>query len=527
MRYLFSASFAFLLCLAVGCSGPQTGEPAARAALDASAEAMGGWDALRGVLSQRIVSQGSDFEPLQSMAPGEPLHVNNFRNVLTVTFNDLAQPSVRTEFQADILFPREFPVAYTEVMQGNAGMLEQAAADGTLRQSRLHPARYASRIRDLKRMPVRVLLVASEAEDLTRLPDETVDGAARQVIEYQDSGMKVRLLIDPATHLPSSVAYFEDDPILGDVWNEVSWSDWRDVAGVRLPFSLEQRLNEQVFHTEAIQEIENNPSLPETAFAIPDAIRQTPEEGERIVSQWLVRRVASNVSYLDFARPVQVTFEELAPGFWLVGVASHQTYVIEMNDHLMLVEGPLYEERSQPVIQAVKEKFPTKPIRTMIATHWHLDHSGGLRGYAAEGATLVGSPVTVPFLRTMFAAPKTVRPDALAALAARPGGLPEIPMEVVDSVKEYTDGTRVVRVYPVPTSHVRGFLSVYLPKERIIIEADLVSDTMYRKPPIVEPRAIEYYDWIKQTGMPVDRIARVHGTVVPFREFTAIVERAR
>ena len=452
--------------------------------------------------------------------------------MLAVTFDDLAQPSVRIEFQADILYPREFPVAYNEVMQGDAGMLEQAGADGTLRQSRLHPARYASRIRDLKRMPVRVLLTASEAPGLTRLPDEGVDdtsgdGAARQVIEYQDSGMKVRLRIDPATHLPASVAYFEDDPILGDVWNEVSWSDWRDAAGVQLPYSLEQRLNDQVFHIETIREIENNPSLPETAFAIPDEIRQTPEEGERIVSQWLVRRVASNVSYLDFARPVQVTFEELAPGFWLVGVASHQTYVIEMNDHLMLVEGPLYEERSQPVIQAVKEKFPTKPIRTMIATHWHLDHSGGLRGYAAEGATLVGSPVTVPFLRTMFAAPKTVRPDALAALAARPGGLPEIPMEVVDSVKEYTDGTRVVRVYPVPTSHVRGFLSVYLPKERIIIEADLVSDTMYRKPPIVEPRAIEYYDWIKQTGMPVDRIARVHGTVVPFREFTAIVERAR
>jgi len=524
MKFLFSAPLGLLLCLAVGCSGPQTGEPAARAALEASAEAMGGWDALRGVRSQRIVSQGSDWEPLQAMAPGDPLQVTNFSSVLAV---DFAQPSARIEYRSDILYPREFPNAFTEVIQGEVGLLDHNGA-----QSRLHPARYAARIRDIKRMPVRVLLTASEAPGLTRLPDETVDetsggGAARQVLEYRDSGLQVRLRIDPATHLPASVAYFEDDPILGDTWNEVTWSDWKDVAGVQLPYSLKLHLNELLFHEETIQEIQNNPSLPDTAFSIPDAIRQTPEEGERIVSQWVPRRVVSNVTYLDFGRPQRVTFEELAPGFWLVGVASHQTYVIEMNDHLIAVEGPLYEERSQPVIQAIKEKFPTKPLRYMIATHWHLDHSGGLRAYAAEGVTIVGSPVTIPFLRTMFARPKTVHPDALARRTAAEGKLPEIPMEVVDSMKEFTDGTRVVRIYPVPTSHVRGFLSVYLPKERIIIEADLVSDTMYRNPPIVEPRALEYYEWLRQTGIPVDRIARVHGTVVPFREFASIVEKAR
>ena len=519
MKNLFSAPLALLLCLAVGCSGPQTGEPAARTALDASAEAMGGWDALRGVRSQRIVSEGSDWEPLQAMAPGEPLRITNFSSELAV---DFAQPSMQVEYQTDILWPREYSNAFTEVIQGEVGMLDHNGA-----QSRLHPARYAARIRDIKRMPVRVLLTASEAPGLTRLPDETSPGYARQVLEYQDSGLQVRLRIDPATHLPASVAYFEDDPIFGDTWNEFIWSDWRDVGGVRLPYSQDVWLDDLIFHQEKIQELENNPALPETTFAIPEEIRQTPEEGERIVSQWVPRRAASNVSYLDFGRPPRATFEELAPGFWLVGVASHQTYIIEMNDHLIAVEAPLYEERSQVVIQAVKEKFPAKPIRYMVLTHWHLDHSGGSRAYAAEGVTFVGSPTTIPFLRTMFARPKTVHPDALARLVAAEGTLPEIPMEEVDSMKEFTDGTRVVQIYPVPTMHVRGFLSVYLPKERIIIEADLVSDTMYRDPPIVEGRAREYYAWLQQSGLAVDRIARVHGTVVPFREFASIVERNR
>ena len=524
MRFLFAAPLVLLLCTVLGCSGPQTGEAGAHRALDASAAAMGGWDAIRGVRSQRIVSEGSDWEPWQAMAPGETVQVNDFSSVVSV---DFAQPAARTEFQADILYPREYPYEYTEVIQGDAGMLEQPGANGAVQRSRLHPARYAARIRNLKRMPVRVLLTASDAPGLNRLPDETTAGAARQVIEYQDSGLRVRLLLDAATHLPLSVAYFEDDPIIGDNWNEVVWSDWRDVGGVMLPYSLEQRLNEQTTHTETVREMEINPSLPATAFSIPEEVRQTPEEGERFVSSWVPRRVASNVSYVDFGRPPRVVFDELAPGVWLIGVASHQTYVIEMSDHLMTIEAPLYEERSEAVIQAIKEKFPAKPIRYTIVTHWHLDHSGGLRAYAAEGSTIVAHASILPFLRTMFSAPKTVRPDALARLTAQGSTPPEFPMEGVEAMKEYTDGTRVVRLYPVPTLHVQAMLGVYLPRERIIFEADLVSNTMYRDPPIVESRAREYYEWLRQSGLAVDRIARVHGTVVPFREFASIVEGAR
>ena len=53
---------ALLLMTAVGCSGPQTGEGAARRVLDEAAAAMGGWEALWNVGTQRIVSQGSDWE---------------------------------------------------------------------------------------------------------------------------------------------------------------------------------------------------------------------------------------------------------------------------------------------------------------------------------------------------------------------------------------------------------------------------------------------------------------------------------
>ena len=52
---------------------------------------------------------------------------------------------------------------------------------------------------------------------------------------------------------------------------------------------------------------------------------------------------------------------------------------IDQADHVVVVEGPQNEERSLAVIAKVKETIPNKPIRYLINSHVHFDHSGGLR----------------------------------------------------------------------------------------------------------------------------------------------------
>ena len=78
MKLRWACFMALLLVMAAGCSGPQTGEGAARQALDEAAEAMGGWEALRNVRTQRVVSDGSDWDPIQAMYPGDSRHVSDF-----------------------------------------------------------------------------------------------------------------------------------------------------------------------------------------------------------------------------------------------------------------------------------------------------------------------------------------------------------------------------------------------------------------------------------------------------------------
>ena len=49
------------------------------------------------------------------------------------------------------------------------------------------------------------------------------------------------------------------------------------------------------------------------------------------------------------------------------------------------------------VIAEVKNLVPNKPIKYLINTHHHFDHSGGLRTYVAEGVTIITNEANKAF----------------------------------------------------------------------------------------------------------------------------------
>jgi len=375
-------AFSVVLASIVGCSAPQTGEPGARRALDAAAEAMGGSEALRAIQAQRLTSKGSSFEPMQGVQPDDTRQVNSFSETVTI---DFGRSAVRIAFDGQRTYPASGPLSFTEIIDGQNGSLEQADAAGVLSPARLHPSRQAARRRDLNRMPARVLTTANQASGLNRVPDRAIDGVTYQVVTYEDAGQAVELLIDASTHLPARVAYLEDDPLQGDTRNEWVWSDWRDVGGIRLPHSEERRLNGLVIRSATLTDVQNNPATATNAFAIPAPALQEPEVGEPIVSEWTLRRAAMGVGFQDYGRPQNVELDMVAPGVFHARGGTHHSLIVEMNDHLMVIEAPLFEERSRAVITAAKQKLPAKPIRYVMVTHHHNDHSGGIRAYAAEG----------------------------------------------------------------------------------------------------------------------------------------------
>ena len=464
-----------------------------------AAKAMGGMAALRALKSEVVEAEGKQFDavfPLQ-FKPGRQL--SSFRSTLT---RDLAQPRMKLEWEARHLTRNE-DIRFIEIIDGTTGLLQEGSGSAA-KQSRLHPGRLATRMRDEKRSAAKLILAAAAHKSLRRLTDLDVDGVKNRVLSYQDGADEFRIYLDAKTSLPTQTDILDSDPLEGDTSYLLRYGDWRKVGGVMMPFRLRYEINGRPFQEEEIKSIRHNVAVSPDGFSIPESIRSQKPDAVPIASQWILRRVAGNVSYQDFGRAPNIEWIKLADGVHKVAGGSHATIVIEMRDHLVLVEGPLYEARTAPVVKSIKERFPNKPIRFAIPTHHHLDHSGGIRAFMAEGPALVVPFSAKDFYTRVAKSPHTRQPDSLeksrrAVVIEAFGG----------AARVLTDGTRRVEVHPMPTSHAEDIVVVYLPADKIVIEADHISPRggQVRPAPLVK----EFVAGLDKLGIDVATIVGIHG----------------
>lgn len=505
MRMPFVTIFIFAFTLDFDVFS-QAHAQSARALIAEAAKAMGGMAALRAVRNQIIESEGKQFDSSSTPRPlGPTRQISTFRYTLT---RELGQPKLRLEWESRNSARNE-TIRFVEVIDGSVGLLEEGEAK-TAKQSRLHPGRLATRLREEKRAPINLILTATANQTLRRLADEERDGIKYRVVAFKDGKDEFHVYLDPQTKLPALTDLLEDDPLEGDSSYLLRYGDWRKVEKIMLPFMLRCELNGQVLQDEQVKSVQNNLTFVADPFAVPQAIRDEKTDVTPIASQWILRRVAGNVSYQDIGRPVQVQWSQLANGVNKITGSSHATIVVEMRDHLIVVEGPLYESRTAPVVKAIKERFPGKPIRYVIPTHHHLDHAGGIRAFMAEGATVVAPFSAREFYARVARLPHTYQPDSLeksrtAVVIESFGGGPRV----------LTDGTRRVEVYPLPTSHAEDLVVVYLPAEKLLIEADHISprNGQVRSAPAVK----EFVQAVNKLNLDVATVVGIHGESAPWQ----------
>ena len=507
-------------CLAIllaACSAPQTGPEAGRALVDVSAASMGGWAALDAIKSQEILTGGADWEPLQALAPAaDARQMNTFGQTTLV---DYEKKRLRITFDAVRVYPSTAPVKFTEVIDGDVGLLQSPDANNKVVSERLHPSRYATRLRDFNRLPLRLLYTAKNAPDLRREADKPGGKVKIEVLKYTDAGLSVELQIDSFNQLPARVIYTEDDPVEGDSSNEVAFADWKDAGGgVRLPQTITTYVNGKKLREERVRTLINNPKIDDASFAIPEEIRAQPENGQRIVSQWTLRRIINGVGYADFGRPQKVDFVPVAPGVFHITGGSHNSMVVELKDGLLVMEMPLFEERSVAVLRALEDKFPGKPVKYGVITHYHVDHTGGIRAYAAKGVTLLAHESIVPWVNSVLARPKTIRPDSLAQAGGSKGTV-----EGVADSKTITDGERTIELRSIPNAHATGMLVAYLPKEKVLFVSDLFSPGNPLAPGDQTANAYALFTALTKANLAIDRIVGGHGGVGAFRDLAKLM----
>jgi glyoxylase-like metal-dependent hydrolase (beta-lactamase superfamily II) len=286
-------------------------------------------------------------------------------------------------------------------------------------------------------------------------------------------------------------------PVLGEIPVEVSYADYRDFGGVKFPMRIRQMVGGFPALDLVVTDVRPNAAVD---IQVPDIVRQ-----------------ATPAFY------AQITSQMVADGIWYLTGGTHHSVVIEMKDHLVVAEGPLNDERALAVIAEARSLVPDKPIRYVINSHHHFDHSGGLRAFAAEGVTVVTHETNRAFFEQALAARATLRPDHLAR-SGRKG--------IVKGVRDrrvLTDGTRTVEIHHIVGNlHHDGLLMVYLPKEKLLIQADAYTPPPLNTPPPmpVSPFTANLADNIVRLGLTVDRLLPLHGRIVPLVELHRAIGRA-
>ena len=213
-----------------------------------------------------------------------------------------------------------------------------------------------------------------------------------------------------------------------------------------------------------------------------------------------------------------VDMAPLAPGVWLARGGTHNSFVVEMADHLVVFDPAFFEGRSEGVIAAAKKSAPGKPIRHIVLSHFHDDHMGGVRTYAAEGAIVVVHSSAGDYIRAVLDQRRTLEPDRLE-IVRRDGRQSQPAVMLVDDAITLTDGTREVKFYHTPNAHVSGMLVGYVPDARVLFTADLVSDTFPLNPVL----ASAVHKLIQENGLSVEMIACAHGNAMPYAQFAHVL----
>jgi glyoxylase-like metal-dependent hydrolase (beta-lactamase superfamily II) len=320
------------------------------------------------------------------------------------------------------------------------------------------------------------------------------EGGTQRLTFTHPGRLRATLTLD-AQGLVTQVDSTYADPVLGDTAVRTSYADYKDFGGgVKFPTRIRQSAGGQPVLDLAVKEVQAN--APVTALALPDAARNTAE---------------------------RVTSEKVADGVWHLAGGSHNSVLVEMSDHLVLVEAPLGDARTQAVIDAAKALAPGKPIRYVVNSHAHFDHSGGLRAAVAEGATVVTMAGNVPYFERVFATPNALRPDRMAA-AGKPARL----QGVAGDKGALSDGTRTIELHKIAGGpHSDTMLMAWLPKERLLIQADAYTPLPPNTPPPAVPNAnnVNLIENIERLKLPVERILPLHGRVVPLAELYATASR--
>jgi glyoxylase-like metal-dependent hydrolase (beta-lactamase superfamily II) len=532
--------FAVLLAFCASALSCATGggRPASGplADVDRALQAMGGAEKVRALESLVVKGTARHWEPEQSVkADGEPRLAGDSTFVAARALDARA---ARIEWDRKMVYPSPREYRFTEIVTPSAGYVEgldttaptkQMQESGDPPRHAMSGVRLAAAQRELERTSPRLLAeMRADPSKLSRVPFVAVkEGNGLPAVKYQDGEWTFLVTFDGATGLPRRIRTLDADAIHGDSTYDLVLDDWRVVSGVKVAHALRYELNGREVIRIAYDEVRANPGVAADQLDIPAEIRASAPKpaGHGVPYQWVIRRQfigtyldSDAVSYDPGASP-GLRLADLAPGVSQVVGGTHNSLAVELADHLVLVDAPVGESQAQWTLDALRARYPGKPVRWLVLSHHHMDHTSGARTIAAAGATVVVGAGNGAHFERVFAAPHRIDGDALQRSPRR------VEVQEVADRRVLGDGRRRVELYRIDNPHAEGMLLTYVPDAKLGFVVDLWSpgrDELGEKP---TPGQAALVAAVKKLDLAPQRFAGGHGTAAEYAPLAALAER--
>jgi glyoxylase-like metal-dependent hydrolase (beta-lactamase superfamily II) len=344
----------------------------------------------------------------------------------------------------------------------------------------------------LRRNVVSIALAAADSATDTAAVERPFNGSTSLFGTVTIADEEIGLYFDVDTGLLDGYSTLDTEVMLGDVDAEYVLADWRATGDLMLPHRITIRKDNAPYSSAVYTSITLNPESTGSLFEIPGDVR---EQADAVV--------ASNTGWAP------ISWNRVTTGVYHAVGYSHHSMVVEFPTFVAVIEAPYTEAQSQRLRQIIDAELD-KPIRYVVPTHPHYDHTGGIRGLAAAGAAIVVAQGHESELRGIVESPHTNPPDELSQ-RERSGG--EVgTLEAFSGMTTIEEGTRTLELYEVSTiPHVNPKTLAFVPDAGVLFQSDL----LFAGP---GPDATALYETITDLGLEVRQIVGGHGGVVSFGE---------